>query len=186
MVEGQQKIIVPRSLQQNILKECHDVPFIGHVGMRKTLELVDWQFHWQGLRGDTIQCTKTCPTCQIMKSDNKAKVRLLQPLEVPSRKWAHVTTDLVTDLLESNGFMAIVVFVDKLTKMVHLVGCKKEVTTLEYAQIFVDNVFQLHGLLEVITSDWDPQFTGKFWHALFDMLSIDLQFNIAFHPQTNG
>ena len=46
MVGGQQKIIVPRSLQQNILKECHDVPFTSHVGMRKILGLVDRQFHW--------------------------------------------------------------------------------------------------------------------------------------------
>ena len=42
----QQKIIIPKFLQQQILKECHDVPFIGHVGMHKTLELVDQQFHW--------------------------------------------------------------------------------------------------------------------------------------------
>ena len=33
---------------------------------------------------------------------------------------------------------------------------------MEYAQIFIDNVFQLHGLPEVIISDWDPWFTGKF------------------------
>ena len=70
--------------------------------------------------------------------------------------------DLVIDLLESNGFMAIIVFMDILTKMVHLAGCKKEVTTMEYAQIFVDNVFRLHRLPEVIISDQDPQFTGKF------------------------
>ena len=49
MVGGQQKIIVPKSLQQQILNECHDVPFTGHVGMCKTLELVDQQFHWRGL-----------------------------------------------------------------------------------------------------------------------------------------
>ena len=46
MVGGQQKIIVPQSLRPNILKECHDVPFTGHMGMRRTLELVDRQFHW--------------------------------------------------------------------------------------------------------------------------------------------
>ena len=68
-----------------------------------------------------------------MKSNSRAKARLLKPLEIPSRKWAHITTDLVTDLPESNGFTAIVVFVDKLTKMVHLAGCKKEITTMEYA-----------------------------------------------------
>ena len=76
-----------------------------------------------------------------MKSDSRAKAGLLQPLEIPSSKWAHVTTDLVTDLPESGGFTAIAVFVDKLTKMVHFVGMNKEVTTMEYAQIFVDMVF---------------------------------------------
>ena len=60
-------------LRQQILKECHDAPFPGHVGMHKTLELVDKQFHYRGLRGDTIQYVKHCPTCQIMKSDNRAK-----------------------------------------------------------------------------------------------------------------
>ena len=76
---------------------------------------------------------KTYPMCQIMKSDSKAKAGLLNLLEIPSRKWAHVTANLVTDLPLSNGFMAIVVFVDKLTKIVHLVGCKMEVTAMEYA-----------------------------------------------------
>ena len=66
--------------------------------------------------------------------------------------------------------------------MVHLAGCKKEATTMEYTQIFVDNVFQLHGLPEVIISDQDPRFTGKFWHALFDLLGTDLRFSAAFHP----
>ena len=121
-----------------------------------------------------------------MKSDSRAKAGLLKPLEIPSRKWAHVTMDLVIDLLEANRFTAIVVFVDKLTKMVHLARCKKGFTAMEYAQIFVDNVFRLHGLPEVIISDRDPRFTGKLWHALFDLLNTDLQFSTAFHPQADG
>ena len=122
----------------------------------------------------------------MMKSDNRAKAGLLQPLEIPSRKWVHVTTDLITDLLASNAFTASIVFVDKLRKMVHLVGCKKEVTTMEYAQIFVDNIFRLHGLLEVVISDRDPRFTNKFWWSLFDLLGMDLQFSTVFHLQTDG
>ena len=70
--------------------------------------------------------------------------------------------------------------------MVHLAGCRKEVTTMEYAQIFVDNVFRLHNLLEVIISDRDPRFTSKFWRSLFDLLHIDLWFSTMFHPQTDG
>ena len=78
MVGTQQKIIVPQFLRQEILKECHDVPLVGHVGMRRTLELVDQQFQWRGLRGDIINYVKTCPVCQMMKSDRRAKAGLLQ------------------------------------------------------------------------------------------------------------
>ena len=48
MVGVRQKIIVPKSLRQQILKECHDVPFNGHVCMHKTLELVDRQLIGEG------------------------------------------------------------------------------------------------------------------------------------------
>ena len=84
---------------------------------------------------------KTCPTCQVVKSNNQAKAGLLRPLEIPSRKWEHIATDLVTDLPESNGFMAIAVFMDKLRKMVHLAPCTKEVIAMEYAKLFVDHMF---------------------------------------------
>ena len=57
---------------------------------------------------------------------------------------------------------------------------------MEYAQIFVDNVFRLHDLPKVIISDQDPRFTGKFWRAMFDLLGTDLRFSTVFHPQTNG
>ena len=97
-----------------------------------------------------------------------------------------MTKDLFNDLPESNGFTAIAIFIDKLTKMMHLAACKKEVTAMEYAQIFVDNVFRLHDLPKVIISDQDPRFTGKFWRAMFDLLGMDLQFSTAFHTQTNG
>ena len=50
---------------------------MGHVGMRRIMELVDRQFHWRDIRGDTIQYVKTCPMCQLMKSNNKAKAGLL-------------------------------------------------------------------------------------------------------------
>ena len=184
--DDQQKLVVPQSLWQQIMKENYDVPSVGHVGMCRTLELVDRHFHWRGLRGDVLQYVKTCPTCQMVKSDSRAKAGLLGPLEIPSRKWVHVTTDLVTGLLDSNGYTSIAVFVDKLTKMVHLACCTKEVIAMEYAKFFVDHVFRLRDLPEVIIFDRDPHFTGKFWKSLFDLLGTDLRFSTTFHLQTDG
>ena len=49
-----QKLVVPWSLRQQIMRENHDVPSVGHVRIRRTLELVDRYFHWRGLRGDVL------------------------------------------------------------------------------------------------------------------------------------
>ena len=123
----------------------------------------------------------------MVKPDNQVKARLLQALEVSSRKLEYVTIDLVTNLPDCDGYMAIAIFADKLTKMVHLAGCTKEVIAMEYAKLFVDHVFQLHDLPKVIISDWDPCFTGKFWKSLFDLLvriSISVQHSIR-KPMVN-
>ena len=64
---------------------------------------------------------------------------------------------MVIDLLESEGKTAIAVFVDRLTKMTHLVPCTKEITATQYAQLFIDNVYPLYGMPKVIISDEDPR-----------------------------
>ena len=110
----------------------------------------------------------------------------MQPISLPERAWQQITTDLVTDLPKSEGKTAIAIFVDRLTKMTHIVPCIKEVTVSQYARLFVDNVFQLHGMPEVIISDRDPRFVSKFWEELFSLLGNDLRFSTAFHPQTDG
>ena len=70
--------------------------------------------------------------------------------------------------------------------MVHFVPYRKDITAQQYARFFIDHVFKLHGLLEVIISDHDPRFLSKFWDELFAHLGTDLRFSTAFHPQTNG
>ena len=128
-------------MRQRVLKECHDQPIAGHTGSRRTLELLERAYYWKGMRRDALQYVKTCPTCQLMKSDHRAKAGLLQPIPPPSRKWEQVTTDLLTDLPLADGYTAVAVFVDRLTKMVHFAPCTKEITAPEYAQLFVDTVF---------------------------------------------
>ena len=78
-----------------------------------------------------------------MKSDNRKKAGEMQPIPLPERAWQQITTDLVTDLPKSDGKTAIAIFVDRLTKMTHMVPCTKEVTTSQYARLFVDNNFWL-------------------------------------------
>ncbi len=94
--------------------------------------------------------------------------------------------DFVTDLPDNDGYDSIVVFVDLLTKMVHLAPNNKTDSAQDVAHIFIDTVFKLHGLPEDIVSDRDPKFTSNFWQAILDHLGTKQSLSSAFHPQSDA
>ena len=184
--DNKQRLVVPQEMRQKILQENYDVPTVGHVGIQQTMDLVKRTYWWCRLWSDAAHYVRSSLVCQRMKSGNRKKAGALLPIPLPERPWQQITTDLVTDLPESEGNTAVAVFLDRLTKMVHFFPCTKEITAIEYAHLFVNQVFRLHGMPEVIISDRDPRFMSKFWEEMFSLLRTDLQFSTAFHPETNG
>ena len=50
---------------------------------------------------------------------------------------------------------------------------------------FMDTIQKLHGNSQIIVSDRDPIFTGKFWIELFSCLGTQLPHSSSYHPQSN-
>ena len=49
-VEGDRWLmVVPKVLQQKIIRENHDVPAIGHVGLNRTVDHIKGAFWWRGM-----------------------------------------------------------------------------------------------------------------------------------------
>jgi hypothetical protein len=50
------RIYVPSSgeLRNLVLKEMHDVPYVGHFGYQKTITVVRSQFFWSGMKKDVF------------------------------------------------------------------------------------------------------------------------------------
>ncbi|GMF39909.1 unnamed protein product [Phytophthora fragariaefolia] len=69
--------------------------------------------------------------------------------------------------------------------MVHLAAVPAEVTAKQTAGLFVDMVFQHHGMPIDIVSDRDPRFTAHFWQEAFTLLGTQLSMSPADHPQTD-
>ena len=80
--------------------------------------------------------------------------------------------DFMVGLQESDGFDAIWVVVDRLSKQRHFVPCTSTITAECLTQLFLDHVFQLHGLPDSIISDRGPQFASHFWTYLCYCLGI--------------
>ena len=66
------RIVVPISQQQHILEEHHDVPTAGHLGVERTLEMLQRVYWWKDIRQSVREYIKTCPKCQIFKLENQA------------------------------------------------------------------------------------------------------------------
>ena len=184
--DNKQRLVVPQEIRQKIMRENHDVPTIEHVGIQQTVDLVKRTYCWWGLWSDAAHYVQSCPVCQRLKSDNRKKVSAWQPIPLPERAWQQITTDLVTDLLESEGKTGVAVFVNRLTKMAHFFPCTKEITAAKCAHLFVNQVFRLHGMPAVIISNYNPRFVSRFWEEMFSLLETDLWFSTASHPDTNG
>ena len=95
--------------------------------------------------------------------------------------------DFITQLPETRkGHDAILVFVDRLSKMVHFAPTRTDVSAKGVAQLFFEHVFRLHGLPKDIVSDMDAWLTSRFWKALMSLLGTRLSMSSAFHPESDG
>ena len=122
-----------------------------------------------------------------MKIEHQHPAGLLHPLPIPSRKWEIISLDFVTGLPRNQNLNdSIMVVVDKLSKVAHFIPVKTTYKAANIADIFLKQIFRLHGISKVIISDRDPKFTGNFWKHLFKGLNTTLHFSTYFHPQIDG
>ncbi len=139
------KIAVPSvpDIRKLIMRELHDPPYAGHIGSRRTHEAIARTYWWPDLARNVSDYVCSCIVCQRNKTGTQRPARLLQPLQIPERKWGSVGMDLIVGLpMTENGHDAIMTFVDRLTKMVHFVPTVTTCTAKDCAQMFVDNVFK--------------------------------------------
>jgi hypothetical protein len=87
----------------------------------------------------------------------------------------------------TKGNDTIITFIDGFTKRTHWVATmEKMLTAKEFAQLFVEHYFRLHGMPDDIVSDRDARFTSEFWEHLTTICKTKLKMSTAFHPQTES
>ena len=108
------------------------------------------------MKNNIVDYVSRCLTCQKVKAEHQRPAGSLQPLEIPEWKWEHLAMDFVTGLPRtSEGYDAIWVVVDRLTKSAHFIPIKITYSLERLAELYVAKVVKLHGVPVSIVSDRD-------------------------------
>ena len=78
------------------------------------------------------------------------------------------------------------VVVDMLSKSAHFIPVKSTHKATDIAEIFLKEIFLLHGVPKIVISDRDVKFTSNFWKSLFVGLETRINFSTNYHPEMDG
>lgn len=182
------RLVIPSDLhvRELILQWLHSSHQGGHSGIRASVHRIKSLFHWKGLHRDVAHFIQKCETCLRCKYETIAPPGLLQPLPIPGSIWQSIAMDFIDKLPMSHGKEAIWVIVDRLSKYAHFIPLAHPYTALKLADIFLKEVYRLHGAPANIVSDRDPIFTSMFWTTFLQQLGVSQSLSTAYHPQSDG
>ncbi|KAF7762598.1 hypothetical protein Agabi119p4_9191 [Agaricus bisporus var. burnettii] len=184
----QGRIYVPeeKELRDRILYDHHYPPDIGHPGQHRMLELLKRTFWWPTIKTDVRRYIRGCDMCQKNKTIRRPNHIPLNPLPIPNKSWEEISIDMIRPLPKSKEKDAIIVIVDRFSKMIHLVPTTTSLTSTDLAEIYKEEVWRHHGIPKRIISDRGPQFASKFMESLCNALNVKRNLSTAYHPQTDG
>jgi len=127
-----------------------------------------------------------CDLCLHTKIQRRLPTGELQPLPIPEERWDVISVDFISELPESGGYNSTMVAVDSAGKCSHFVETVTTVTAAGAANLYLWNIWKLHGLPQKVVSDCRPQFVTAFMKELYRLLGIEAATSTAYHPQTDG
>ena len=183
----QPRLCVPLSQRRLIMEESHEQAYDGaHQGPEKLWQKLSSRFYWKRMKADLLRFVQTCDICQKIKPSNFNKYGYLIPNPIPDRPYQSIAMDFIVNLPWSEGFNAIHVTVDRLTKHGIFTPTTTGLNAEDFGALFVRKVVCRFGLPESIICDRDPRWTSDFWKGVAKCLRTRMSLSSSHHPQHDG
>ncbi|GJU70678.1 integrase, catalytic region, zinc finger, CCHC-type containing protein [Tanacetum coccineum] len=114
---------------------------------------------------------------QLCIPDSSLRLQIIKELHGEGHPWVDISMDFVLGLPRTQrGNDLIFVVVDRFSKMVHFIPCKKTTDVVNVAQLFFRDVYRLHDLPSSVVSDRDtrsvPKKVQDFVKGLHDVYKV--------------
>ena len=181
------RLCVPKcGMRELLIREAHGGALAGHFGVEKTTSMLKEHYYWPKMSKDVEHIVRRCTVCQLAKS-HVLPHGLYSPLPIPMAPWEDISLDFVLGLPRTQRQKdAIMVVVDRFSKMAHFVPCHTTHDATQIANLYFKEIVRLHGIPKTMVSDRDTKFLSHFWLTLWRKMGTHLKFSTTCHPQTDG
>ena len=115
---------------------------------------------------DVKEYVTTCSICQNCAIPRHKPYGKLEPLPVPERPWQEVSLDFITQLPTSHigttEYNAILVVVDRYTKIAKFIPTTTNIATPKFVALLYENIELKYRSPRGIVSNRDTRITSKF------------------------
>ncbi|KAH9328547.1 hypothetical protein KI387_000655, partial [Taxus chinensis] len=159
------RIYVPRDgvLRLEILTKVHRAPYSAHPRVKKMHATSKQLYHWRGICRDMARFVLGCLECQKVNSKHQNPASPLFHQFILEWKWDTVSIEFIVGLwILRYHHDAIMVMVDKLTKLAHFFLVKTTYTSSVVTRVYLDEIIRLYGSSRKIICDCNPLYTSDF------------------------
>lgn len=178
-------MVIPKEKRAELLKQCHDAPTSGHLGVFKTYHRLATKYYWPKMRADVTRYVRKCTTCLRSKPEQRASPGDMGGHFQVSKPWEVLSIDLVGPLPQSKkGYCYILVVCDLFSKFSMCYPLRKANAT-KVVEHLENDVFLLFGVPKKIISDNGVQFKSREYRQLLNTYKVYPSYTAYYHPQAN-
>ena len=180
------QLVVPSSLREEVLRQGHDRPLAGHMGVQRTLQRVQREFFWPKMGREIRQWCRSCDICQRSApagGNSRVPLGTMPGADVPFRQ---VAIDLAGPIKprSSSGNAYVLCVVDYATRYPEAVPLRNiEAATVAEALF---GIYSRVGFPQVAVTDQGSQFTSELYKEMCRLEGIERHTTSPYHPQSNG
>jgi hypothetical protein len=182
---GDDKIVCPTHMKNEILHHYHDSPFSGHRGFETTLTAIQKRYFWNYMPSEIKAYCQSCEACQTFNYACLHQRAPLKPIRVV-RPWQLVGTDFMGPFkISKSGNKYIILAIDHFTKFVEGAATRSFDAPTTAGFLF-NNVICRYGMIEHILADQGVNFESQLVKHLCELLGTTKLRTSTYHAAGNG
>ncbi|KAG6606491.1 reverse transcriptase [Phytophthora cinnamomi] len=183
--DGLMRLVIPETLQQDVLHHYHASLEGGHQGIGRTYQKIRDHFHWRDLYRSVQQYVGECVDCETGKGrpriqgESPGNIQATYPFQI-------IAMDHIPSLPKSyKDNTELLIWVNLFTGYV-IAKASASRTAQTIAESYEECVFRRFGASEVIRHDREPGFMSDFFRSFNRILGQRQRATMAYRPQANG